>query len=540
MGQSHSSNGGSSHQRDFDGTDSQKDLYEILGIEPLATTEEIKKAYRKKALELHPDKNYGNVEAATALFAEAQAAYEVLSDPQERAWYDSHRDAIMYDANNPQKAQFFHDSKLTGTEEILRTTMKFTPGMEFSDSPSGFFGAVREIFEQLAKEETNACIWEGLEPIYFPSFGSKDDSFDTVRPFYNIWGSFATKKSFQWKDVYKYSEAPDRRVRRLMEKENKRLRDEAIRDFNDAVRSLVSFVKKRDPRFKAAVQDEAERQKLLRVSAAMQAARSRAANEARLGNYSVPDWAQREAPEEEMLPSETESEEDHFACVVCRKTFKSEKQFEAHERSKKHIKAVKQLRYEMRTEDEHLQLNGFKSQDVASLDPEERASRASTVSVPEPNPVIATTEVGNPDAYKTGILNEEITARASISGDHVDAEGAENLNNYTSHENTQTQPVTTDPLERSGDEDLIGQVNESLATSCIADDLPIENPARKKVGKAKQKRAKRMAQNAGQKDTFNCGTCGNSFTSRNKLFCHINEKDHALPVTRSTLPKKST
>src|SRR5271155_3686077 len=79
---------------DVAGTTKQ-DYYELLGVERQATEEEIKKAYRRKALELHPDRNYGNVESATKLFAEIQSAYEVLSDPQERAWYDSHRHILL-------------------------------------------------------------------------------------------------------------------------------------------------------------------------------------------------------------------------------------------------------------------------------------------------------------------------------------------------------------------------------------------------------------------------------------------------------------
>ena len=65
----------------------KKDYYEILGISKSATTIEIKKAYRKKALENHPDKNPGD-KAAEERFKEAAEAYEVLSDPDKRARYD--------------------------------------------------------------------------------------------------------------------------------------------------------------------------------------------------------------------------------------------------------------------------------------------------------------------------------------------------------------------------------------------------------------------------------------------------------------------
>ena len=60
--------------------------YEVLGVERNAPESDIKKAYRRLALKFHPDKNQDNVEECTRLFNAVQQAYEVLSDPQERAW----------------------------------------------------------------------------------------------------------------------------------------------------------------------------------------------------------------------------------------------------------------------------------------------------------------------------------------------------------------------------------------------------------------------------------------------------------------------
>ncbi|HEY8271290.1 MAG TPA: molecular chaperone DnaJ [Pseudobdellovibrionaceae bacterium] len=66
---------------------SQRDCYEILGVARDADADTIKKAYRKLAMQFHPDKNPGNP-AAEEKFKEAAGAYEILSDAQKRAQYD--------------------------------------------------------------------------------------------------------------------------------------------------------------------------------------------------------------------------------------------------------------------------------------------------------------------------------------------------------------------------------------------------------------------------------------------------------------------
>ena len=72
----------------------KRDYYEVLEVTKTATAEEIKKAYRKKAIQFHPDKNPGD-KTAEEKFKEAAEAYDVLSNPDKRARYDQFGHAGM-------------------------------------------------------------------------------------------------------------------------------------------------------------------------------------------------------------------------------------------------------------------------------------------------------------------------------------------------------------------------------------------------------------------------------------------------------------
>jgi len=76
----------------------KKDYYEVLGLSKNASQDDIKKSYRKLAMQFHPDKNAGD-KKAEAKFKEISEAYDVLRDDQRRAAYDRYGHAAFEQGN---------------------------------------------------------------------------------------------------------------------------------------------------------------------------------------------------------------------------------------------------------------------------------------------------------------------------------------------------------------------------------------------------------------------------------------------------------
>ena len=112
----------------------KKDYYEILGVSKSATDDELKKAFRKKAKQWHPDANPNNKKEAEAKFKEVNEAYEVLSNPQKRQMYD------QFGTADPQQAGFGGGPFGGGNGYYSYSTSDFGDFGDLGDIFSSFFG----------------------------------------------------------------------------------------------------------------------------------------------------------------------------------------------------------------------------------------------------------------------------------------------------------------------------------------------------------------------------------------------------------------
>ncbi len=146
--------------------------YDVLGVSRTATDEELKKTYRQMALKMHPDKNRDvSPDRAKEAFQELQQAYEVLSDPQERAWYDAHREAILQVRHLPVLLESILIDKMTtiiffvqgggvgGDGEVDIGGVDLFPFFSsscykgFGDGEKGFYAVYRGLFATLCEED---------------------------------------------------------------------------------------------------------------------------------------------------------------------------------------------------------------------------------------------------------------------------------------------------------------------------------------------------------------------------------------------------
>ena len=248
----------------------------------------------------------------------------------------------------------------------------------FDDDDDGFYTVYRKVFEQIAQEERRAAETNSSDDtddeFMYPRFGTKQSDFDSVvGRFYGFWEGFTTRKSYVWVEKYDARDAPNRPTKRAMEAENKKLRDAARKERNQEVRELVRFVRNRDKRVAAQRRELEERRQANERKAREKQAAQREAHLREAAGSRQAAWTDMSQFEEELcrleaerdgvavtgdgvengeehnqeLTSEEAEDDEDLYCLVCEKVFRSERQLENHERSKKHRDRLAALQCEM-------------------------------------------------------------------------------------------------------------------------------------------------------------------------------------------------
>jgi len=503
--------------------------YEVMGMASRTVSfDEIKSQYKRLALKWHPDRNYGQEDYATEMFKRVSSAYAVLSDPHERKWYDDHRESILRGGDGTNKGSggsrgLDKDIDMDDLWQYFNTSCY--SGFEDTPDGKGFYQVYGSIFQAITQQEDEAS--EHLTDS--PPFGDASSSRSDVALFYSHWSNFVTCLSFSWEDEYNPSDAPNRDVRRAIEKENKKAREVGRKKYIDVVRALVAYAKKRDPRMQVieaekqrkkdediarkkqaeleekarraearqrrqefgGVEDEADRLRRLeeRKGAFLLADDSsdddgnRRRRKGSRKNQKQEDYNSEDEFEEgsdqgvamnDSAESHAEEEQTTFNCEVCDKTFKFLSQLEQHCQSKVHRKNLKDKG------------GGGKGKKGPQ---------------PPPPPSVARKENVFKSFGRLGLDDED---------DIEDLEDEDDEEGHTANSSTQV----------SGKRDKNPKCGKVMET--FEEDSDGEG-------------------GDGIGGDFACGACEARFQTRNKLFTHLQALGHSLPQGQANVvaPKKS-
>ncbi|CAF1937704.1 unnamed protein product [Rotaria magnacalcarata] len=479
--------------------------YEVLGVSQTATEEELKKAYKKLALQWHPDKNPDRIAEAKQHFLEIRAAYEVLSDPRERAWYDAHRDVMLKKG-----------SGLDYEDDTINIFPFFTSScyQGYNDSETGFYTVYNKLFKDIAEQDLKASSDKKFD---IPMFGTAESDYEEiVGPFYAYWSNYCTLRSYVWKEEHDTHDAMDRRVRRLMEQENKKLRDKAKKERNEEVRELIAFVKKRDKRIQL--------RKIYLEELATQKKRADAERRNRekqkkleeLAQYKESQWMSFEEFEkqlddlektvktnfEESNHDDSKDENDNdddsiddikeLYCVACNKSFKSDKAFLNHENSRKHKEFVQIMKAHIQQENEQLSLDNPEQVNLTNDDYDEIVQLPAYNQPSKSKKKKKKQRRNNKDGDSSGDDTEEMKQQ-------LEEELLPQEDNQQEKQDEEASTVTTTTSKKSKTK----STTEALVENDETSQLPI---------------------------IVQCFVCKEEFLTRNALFKHIKELDHAKPI----------
>ncbi|CAO1315248.1 unnamed protein product [Diamesa serratosioi] len=557
-----------------------KCYYEVLDLERDADDSAIKKSYKKLALKYHPDKNIDDPITAKEKFQLIVQAYEVLLDPNERAWYDRHRDQILkgnqknYEDNSLDVFPYFTTACFKG----------------YNDDAEGFYTVYRNVFEKLATEDIE-YMDDPEEYETIPNFGKSSSDTEFMLKFYNYWESYCTKKSFVWLYTHNINEIRDRRILKLVDKEHKKIQQKARKERNEEIRNLVMFVKKRDRRFveykkmleekaqqnrlksqknhleqiKKRNQDIAEQQKNSKSSVEQQE-QLRQLEERYLNQYdndsdSGSDETSQIDEDLENCDLNDENYDDELYCVACNKFFMNEATKVNHDSSKKHKFNLELLQAEMSNEEsnfqkknvEVVQADNEEDEDEEVLDEEEEVEpvkkskdkkskkknkKLFNYDADTDEEVIAPKKLETQTETTDDVILDDGVKKES-SDDELWNSNKKGKKSKTKKAKPESSKLNVEPTLKETNQEVI--LDEEVKKESSDDELLNSNKKGKKlkIKKPKSESSKLKIQKETddddddeQEDELSCVTCHQVFTSKNKLFTHLKKTNHSVFIDK--------
>ncbi|KAJ8306389.1 hypothetical protein KUTeg_016934 [Tegillarca granosa] len=484
--------------------------YEVLGVERDADADELKKVYRKLALKWHPDKNPDNLEECTAQFRLIQQAYEVLSDPQERAWYDKHREAILrggmgrggdYQDDSIDVFQYFNSSCYTG----------------YGDDENGFYAVYEKVFKTIA-EQDYVFLDDKESDHEFPVFGNSTSDYEEA--------------------LVKFVRKRDRRVQAYKKKLEERAEEVARKAVENKERQRQERLKMvenyKEVEWSAMSELESDLKQL-------------EANYAQQFGDHVSD-GEVGSNDDEEVEEEEELYFDDLFCVACNRAFKSDKSFANHEKSKKHKENVALLKLHMEEEEDQLGLddedlvqssgiapdgigvedNTSSKQKLSKKQKKKRKQQKATNNDDEDEGDDTLSEINN--TLSSVSINEDVT-------DKSQSKKKKDRKKTSSEDVRDSIQCAGDCPENVEDEATPQEINSPCNDQAICDDKEEDksNEGNKETQSAVADTQKKQ-QNVSKepKKIWKCNVCTEEFQSRNKMFDHIKKEGHALRVENKT------
>ncbi|KAI5188678.1 DnaJ-like protein subfamily A member 5 [Nematocida sp. AWRm77] len=439
--------------------------YEVLNVPETASLVEIKKAYRKLALEYHPDSaSSRSLNRDSGAFVEINTAYETLCQ--------------MHETKELSRGTYCRKKQ----EADMNIQECLVQAKRLEKIGEGDYALINNLFAQITEIEKST---RGAQ-YRAPTFGYAKGN---PKLFYSFYSAFSSLRHF---NITPYDVAPQydrltRQHKRDIEAEVRSIISSKRQEYSAGVRELARLLQKKDPRVVDASKKviDLKLTKLTVTKDGKEIRDSKELTEEEKNLLSQEYTKQKKARKEsEGDAPEPKEEKDLFVCAPCKKTFKSMNQLDNHLKSRKHKDAMES----MSAEEMKKLLHDLEAQKISGAIP-------TTPTTPE-------AEAEEKEKEKEKVEQKQKQKQKQ------------------KNKQKEEDPASTDPA--------LSQPSSTPSEKSSTDKKPAKKPLHTpKKEKAKKPDTQKQDIRSGASFALSCAKCKATFTTRNQLFAHLKETNHA-------------